>query len=76
VARERQVVGERELHAPHDGIQAIRLGTGVHNLAIFMEYAQSDGWIAIHFAQWSGVLLLFADLAINSATHGWNLRGR
>jgi hypothetical protein len=29
------------------------------NLAIFMEYAQSDGWIAIHFAQWLGVLLLF-----------------
>ena len=24
-----------------------------------MEYAQSDGWIAIHFAQWLGVLLLF-----------------
>src|SRR5215218_7225918 len=29
------------------------------NLAIFMEYAKSDGWIAIHFAQWLGVLLLF-----------------
>ena len=29
------------------------------NPAIFMEYAQSDGWIAIHFAQWVGVLLLF-----------------
>ena len=29
------------------------------NTAIFMEYAQSDGWIAIHFAQWLGVLLLF-----------------
>jgi hypothetical protein len=30
------------------------------NPAIFMEYAQSDGWIAIHFAQWLGVLLLFS----------------
>ncbi len=29
------------------------------NPAIFMEYAQSDGWIAIHFAQWLGTLLLF-----------------
>src|SRR5215204_1658123 len=29
------------------------------NPAIFLEYAQSDGWIAIHFAQWAGVLLLF-----------------
>ena len=23
-----------------------------------------------------GLLLLLSDLAINSATHGWNLRGR
>ena len=29
------------------------------NPAIFVEYAQSDGWIAIHFAQWLAVLLLF-----------------
>jgi hypothetical protein len=29
------------------------------NPAIFMEYAQSESWIAIHFAQWLGVLLLF-----------------
>jgi hypothetical protein len=29
------------------------------NPAIFMEYAQSDGWVAIHLAQWLGALLLF-----------------
>src|SRR5215212_3933579 len=29
VARERMVVGQRELHAAHDGVQALGLGTGV-----------------------------------------------
>jgi len=28
------------------------------NPAIFMEYAQSDSWVAIHFAQWFAALLL------------------
>jgi hypothetical protein len=32
------------------------------NPAVFMEYAQSDSWIAVHFGQWLGVLLLFAGL--------------
>ena len=29
------------------------------NPAIFMKYAQSNSWIATHFAQWLGTLLLF-----------------
>ncbi len=28
------------------------------NPAIFMEYAESDSWVAIHFAQWFAALLL------------------
>jgi len=28
------------------------------NPAVFMEYAQSQGWIAIHFGQWFGILLI------------------
>jgi hypothetical protein len=32
------------------------------NPAVFTEYAQSDSWVAVHFAQWVGVLLLFAGL--------------
>jgi hypothetical protein len=28
------------------------------NPAVFMEYAQSDSWVAIHFAQWFAALLL------------------
>jgi hypothetical protein len=32
------------------------------NPAVFMEYAQSDSWIAVHFAQWFAVLLLFGGL--------------
>jgi hypothetical protein len=32
------------------------------NPAVFTEYAQSTDWIAIHFAQWFGALLLFAGL--------------
>ena len=32
------------------------------NPAVFMEYAQSDSWIAVHLAQWVAVLLLFGGL--------------
>jgi hypothetical protein len=32
------------------------------NQAVFMEYAQNDGWIADHFAQWVAVLLLIGGL--------------
>jgi hypothetical protein len=32
------------------------------NPAVFMEYAQDDSWIAVHFGQWLGGLLLFAGL--------------
>ncbi len=32
------------------------------NPAVFMEYAQSDGWIAVHLAQWFAALLLFGGL--------------
>ena len=32
------------------------------NPAVFLEYAQSDSWIAVHFAQWFGALLLFGGL--------------
>jgi hypothetical protein len=32
------------------------------NPAVFTEYAHSTSWIAIHFAQWFGALLLFAGL--------------
>src|SRR5215207_9308374 len=31
------------------------------NPAVFMEYAQSDSWVAIHFAQWFAALLLTGD---------------
>lgn len=30
--------------------------------AVFTEYAQDSDWIAVHFAQWAGSLLLFAGL--------------
>jgi hypothetical protein len=30
--------------------------------AVFMEYAQSDNWIAVHFAQWIAALLLIGGL--------------
>jgi hypothetical protein len=30
--------------------------------AVFAEYAQDSDWIAVHFAQWAGSLLLFAGL--------------
>jgi hypothetical protein len=32
------------------------------NPAVFTEYAQNTSWIAVHFAQWVGALLLFAGL--------------
>ena len=32
------------------------------NQAVFMEYAQNDSWIAVHFAQWTAVLLLIGGL--------------
>lgn len=32
------------------------------NPAVFTEYAQDTDWIAVHFAQWIGALLLFAGL--------------
>ena len=32
------------------------------NPAVFLEYAQSDSWIAVHLAQWVAVLLLFGGL--------------
>lgn len=32
------------------------------NPAVFMEYAQSDSWVAVHFAQWFAALLLIGGL--------------
>jgi len=32
------------------------------NPAVFMEYAQSQGWIALHFGQWFGILLIINGL--------------
>lgn len=32
------------------------------NQAVFMEYAQSDSWVAVHFAQWVAALLLIGGL--------------
>jgi hypothetical protein len=32
------------------------------NPAVFMEYAQSDSWVVVHFAQWVAVLLLSGGL--------------
>lgn len=32
------------------------------NPGVFSEYAGSEAWIAVHFAQWLGALLLFAGL--------------
>jgi hypothetical protein len=32
------------------------------NPAVFMEYAQSQSWIAVHLAQWVAALLLFCCL--------------
>lgn len=32
------------------------------NPAVFMEYAQSDSWVVVHFAQWVAALLLIGGL--------------
>jgi hypothetical protein len=37
-------------------------GELMNNPLIFRVYAQSDSWVAVHFAQWVGVLLLFGGL--------------
>jgi hypothetical protein len=37
-------------------------GEVMNNPVIFMVYAKNDSWIAIHFAQWFGGLLLFGGL--------------
>jgi len=42
------------------------------NPAVFMEYAESDTWVAIHFAQWFAALLLiggFVALYYSITTH-------
>jgi hypothetical protein len=37
-------------------------GEVMNNPVIFRVYAQDDSWIAVHFGQWLGVLLLFGGL--------------
>ncbi len=37
-------------------------GEVMNNPSIFTVYAQDDSWIAVHFAQWFGSLLLFGGL--------------
>jgi hypothetical protein len=52
------------------GVILLFAATAVHpseedvmdNTAVFREYAQSQGWIAIHFAQWVAALLFFGGL--------------
>lgn len=34
----------------------------MNHTAVFMEYAQNDGWIAIHFAQWVAALMFSGGL--------------
>ena len=41
-------------------------GEVMNNPVIFRVYAQSESWIAVHFAQWVGVLLLISQ---SSQTH-------
>ena len=49
------------------GIIVFVVATAIHpsredvmdNQAVFLEYAQSQSWIAVHLAQWVAVLLLF-----------------
>ena len=49
------------------GIILLVVSTAVHpskedvmnNPAVFMEYAQSDSWVAVHLAQWFAALLIF-----------------
>lgn len=35
---------------------------GMDNPAVFAEYAHSSNWVAIHFAQWGGALLMFLGM--------------
>jgi len=52
------------------GIILLVVSTAMHpsredamdNLAVFMEYAQSDSWIAVHLAQWFAALLIIGGL--------------
>ena len=52
------------------GVILLVVATAVHpskenvmdNTAVFREYAQSDGWIAIHFTQWVASLVFFGGL--------------
>jgi len=49
------------------GIILLVVATAIHtsredvmdNPAVFMEYAQSDSWVAVHLAQWLAALLVF-----------------
>src|SRR5215217_3059993 len=69
---------EAETNTTRFGAMALPLGiivfvvaTAIHpsredvmdNQAVFMEYAQSQSWIAVHLAQWVAVLLLFGGFA-------------
>ncbi len=48
------------------GIILLVVATAIHpsreepmdNPAVFMEYAQSQSWVAVHFAQWFAILLI------------------
>jgi hypothetical protein len=52
------------------GVILLVVSTAIHpsreepmdNPAVFMEYAQSDSWIAVHLAQWVAALLFFGGL--------------
>ena len=52
------------------GIILLVVSTAIHpssedamdNPAVFMEYAQSDSWIAVHLAQWFAALLIIGGL--------------
>jgi hypothetical protein len=52
------------------GVILLVVATAIHpsrehpmdNPAVFMEYAQSESWIAIHFGQWVAALLIIAGL--------------
>ena len=52
------------------GVILLVVSTAIHpsredamdNPAVFMEYAQSDSWIAVHLAQWFAALLIIGGL--------------
>jgi hypothetical protein len=52
------------------GVILLVVSTAIHpsredpmdNPAVFMEYAQSDSWIAVHFGQWFAALLIIGGL--------------